>query len=103
MIWCILEEDCRKTGGILIEDYTPGKIQAILVCVIVGLYKETQTEVVWACFPFKTILQGTVKGGRRQGRQNKKDRKTTSGNRQAWSSPSPRGQWRTEKNGGNWL
>ena len=34
----------------------------------------------------KTILQGTVKGG-----------KTTSGNGQAWSSASPRGQWRTGK------
>ena len=26
-----------------------------------------------------------------------------SGNGQAWSSASPRGQWRTGKNGGNWL
>ena len=38
--------------------------------------KETQTEVVWSCLPFislpKTILQGTVKGGRRQGRQRKR-------------------------------
>ena len=50
----------------------------------------------------KTILQGTVKGG-----EGKADRgrggKTTSGNGQAWSSVSPRGQWRTETNGGNWL
>ena len=30
-------------------------------------------------------------------------RKTTSGNGQAWSSASPRGQWRTGKNGENWL
>ena len=29
--------------------------------------------------------------------------KTTSGNGQAWSSASPRGQWRTGKNGKNWL
>ena len=29
--------------------------------------------------------------------------KTTSGNGQAWSSPSPMGQWRTGKNGGNWF
>ena len=29
--------------------------------------------------------------------------KTTSGNGQAWSSASPRGQWRTGKNGENWL
>ena len=28
---------------------------------------------------------------------------TTSGNGRAWSSASPRGQWRTEKNGENWL
>ena len=53
----------------------------------------------------KAILQDTVKaklGGRRQGRQ-KRGEKTTSGNGQAWSSPSPRGQWKTEKNGENWL
>ena len=33
----------------------------------------------------------------------KRGRKTTSRNGRAWSSPSPRGQWRTEKNGENWL
>ena len=42
-----------------------------------------------------------------KGKEDKEDRgrggKTTSGNGQAWSSPSPRGQWRTGKNGGNWL
>ena len=63
--------------------------------------KETQTEVVWTFSRSsglaKTILQGTVKGGK-----NKSDRgrggNTTSGNGQAWSSPSHRGHWRTEKN-----
>ena len=45
----------------------------------------------------KTILQGTVKGGSRRGRYIKRGGKTTSGNGQAWSLPSPRGQWRTEK------
>ena len=29
--------------------------------------------------------------------------KTRSGNRQVWSSPSPKKQWGTGKNGGNWL
>ena len=29
--------------------------------------------------------------------------KSTSGNGQAWSSASPRGQWRTGENGGTWL
>ena len=42
------------------------------------------------------LVQGTVKGETR-GRGGK----TTSGNGQAWSSPSPRGQWKTEKRGGN--
>ena len=42
----------------------------------------------------KTILQGTVKGGRRQGGQ----RKRWEANGQAGSSASPRGQWRTGKN-----
>ena len=49
----------------------------------------------------KTTLQGTVKG-----EDDKADRgrggKTTLGNGQAWSSPNPRGQWSTGKNGGNW-
>ena len=68
--------------------------------------KETQTEwyghVSRTSGLAKTILQGTVKGGRRQGRE-RKSWKTTSGNGQAWSSPCPRGHWRTGKNGGNWL
>ena len=54
----------------------------------------------------KTILRGTVKEGGGGG-EDKADRgsggKTTSGNGKAWSSPSPRGQWKTRKNGGNWL
>ena len=49
----------------------------------------------------KTILQGTVK------EEDNADRgrggKTTSGNGQAWSSASPRGQWRAGENGKNWL
>ena len=52
----------------------------------------------------KTILHSTVKG---VGIKDKADRgrgeKTTSGNGEAWSSPSPRGQWRSGENGGNWL
>ena len=42
-----------------------------------------------------------------KGEEDKADRerggKITSGNGQALSLPSPRGQWRTGKNGGNWL
>ena len=46
----------------------------------------------------KAILQGTVKGGRRQGREKKRLE-----DGQARSSVSPRRQWRTEKDGRNWL
>ena len=42
-----------------------------------------------------------------KGKEDKADKerggKTASGNGQAWSSASPRGQWRTGKNGENWL
>ena len=42
-----------------------------------------------------------------KGEEDKADRgrggKTKSGNGQAWSSASPRGQWRTGRNGENWL
>ena len=50
----------------------------------------------------QTILQGGVKGGGRQGRQRKRweDNIRTG---QTWNSASSRGQWRAEKNGGNWL
>ena len=44
----------------------------------------------------KTILQGTVKGEESKADKGR-DGKTTSGNGQAWSSPSPSGQWRTGK------
>ena len=50
----------------------------------------------------KTILQSTVKGGRRQGRQ----RKRWEDNIREWTGlefAKYRGQWRTGKNGGNWL
>ena len=51
----------------------------------------------------KTILQDTVGGGGEDKADKGRGGKTTSGNGQAWSSASPRGQWRTGKNGENWL
>ena len=50
----------------------------------------------------KTILQGPVKGGRRQGRQRTR-LEWTSGNGQAWSWQVPEGSGEQEKNGENWL
>ena len=52
--------------------------------------KETQTAVVWSCLPF--IKSGQNHLTRHSERRKKKR-----------SSPSPRGVWRTGKNGGNWL
>ena len=69
--------------------------------------KQTQTAVVWTCLPFIRSGQNHLARHSETGKGDKADRerggKTTSGNGQAWSSPSPRGQWRTGKNGGNWL
>ena len=51
----------------------------------------------------KTILQGIVKGGKKTRQTEEEVGRQHQGNGQAWSSPSPRGQWRTAKNGENWL
>ena len=51
----------------------------------------------------KSISQGTDKRGGGRKKDRKKDEKTTSGNEKALSLTSPRKQWRTRKNGGNWL
>ena len=68
--------------------------------------KDTQTEVVWTCHPFiksgRNLLARHSERGKKIRQTEKRGGKTTSGNGQAWSSPSPRGQWRTEKNRRNW-
>ena len=51
----------------------------------------------------KTILQGTVKGEEDKVNRKRGGKTILSGNGQAWSSASPRGQLRTGKNGANWL
>ena len=67
--------------------------------------KETQTAVVWSCFPFIRSDKNDLARHSQRGEEDKTNRgrggKTTSGNGQAWSSPSPRAQWRTGKNGEN--
>ena len=69
--------------------------------------KETQTVVVWSCFPFIRSGQNHLAKHSERGEEDKADRgrggKTTSGNGQAWSSAGPRGRWRTGENGENWL
>ena len=78
-------------------------------------HKETQTAVAWSCLPSVRSGQNHLTRHSERGKkisklvgalspvgeEDKADRgrggKTTSGNGQAWSSPSPRGQWKTEK------
>ena len=63
--------------------------------------KETQTAVVWSCLPFIRSCKNHLARHSQRGKKTRQTRgrggKTTSGNGQAWSSPSPRGQWRTGK------
>ena len=66
---------------------------------------ETQTAVAWTCVPFIRSGQNHLARHNERGKKTPRERggKTTSGNGQAWSLPSPRGKWRTGENGGNWL
>ena len=62
--------------------------------------KETQTAVVWTCLSFIRSSQNHFARRSERGkktRQTERGGKTTLGNGQAWSSASPREQWRTEK------
>ena len=103
----------RKLLRISYKDHFTNKEVRAKIQQAIGLHENLLTivkrrKLQWYCHVSrssglaKTILQGTVKGGRRQGRQRKRW-EITSGNGQAWSSASPRGQWRRGKNGENWL
>ena len=92
----------RKIPNISYKDHATNEEVHAKIQQAIGSYKDLLTTVKTCKLQWygnvsrssglaKTILQGTVKGGRRQGRQ----RKTTSGNGQAWSSASPRGHWKT--------
>ena len=54
--------------------------------------------MVWSCFPFIRSGQNHLARHSERGEEDKADGgrsgKATLGNGQAWSSPSPRGQWR---------
>ena len=70
-------------------------------------HKEMQTAVAWTCLPLIRSDQNHLARHSERAKKTKADRgrggKITTGNGQAWSSPSPRAQWRTVKNGENWL
>ena len=66
-----------------------------------------ETAVVWSCFPIIRSGQNHLARHSERAKKTKADRgrggKITTGNGQAWSSPSPRGLWWTGENGRNWL
>ena len=66
--------------------------------------KETQTAVVGSCVPFIRSGQYHLARHSERGKKTRQTEKEVGKqhlgmNGQAWSSPSPRGQWRTGKNG----
>ena len=66
--------------------------------------KIQQAAVVWSCLLFIRSGQNHLARHCERGKKTRQTGgKTTSGNGQAWSSASPRGQWKTGKNGGKWL
>ena len=66
VLFCLTEHDAEEYG-----EHCWGQ-NASLLDAVGDHCKLTQTEVVRTCRLAKTILQGTVKGGRRQGRQEKR-------------------------------
>ena len=66
VLFCLTEHDAEEDG-----EHCWGQ-NASLLDAVGDHCKLTQTEVVRTCRLAKTILQGTVKGGRRQGRQEKR-------------------------------
>ena len=70
--------------------------------------KETQTAVVWSCLLFirsgqKHLTRHSERGKKTRQTEEEVGRQHKGINGQAWSSASPRGQWRAGKNGGNRL
>ena len=67
----------------------------------------TTVAVVWSCLLFIWSGQNYLARHSERGKKTKQTEeevgKTASENGQAWSWPSPRGQWRTGKIGGNRL
>ena len=68
--------------------------------------KETQTTVIWSCLPFVRSGQNHFARHSERGKKTRRTKEEVGRQHQgmdAWSSASPRGQWRTEENGENWL
>ena len=98
---------CRKILRISYKGHVTNEEVRAKIQQAIDRREEIQTAVVWTCLPFIRSGQNHLARRSERGEEGKADRrrggKTTSGNGQAWSSPSPREQCRTDKNGGYWL
>ena len=69
--------------------------------------KETQTAVVWSCLPFIRSGQNHLARHSERGKKTRQTEEEVRRQHQRMDRPgvrqSLRGQWRTGKNGGNWL
>ena len=66
--------------------------------------KEKQTAVVWSCLPFIRSGQTHLARHSERGKKTRQTEEEVGRQYQGMDcSPSSRGQWRTGKNGGNWL
>ena len=69
--------------------------------------KEMQTAVVWLCLPFIRSGQNHLPRHSERGKKTRQTEVEVGRQQQGMDTPGvcqvPRGQWRTWKNGGNWL
>ena len=69
-------------------------------------HEEMQTAVVWSCLLFIRSGQNHLARHSERGKKTRQTEEEVGRQHQGLdrpSSASPRGQWRTRKNGGNWL
>ena len=103
-MWCY-----RKILHISYKDHVTNQEVRAKIQQAIGPHKDLtivkRRKLQWYGHVFRSSGQAkTMKGGRRQDKADRgRGGKTTLGNGQAWSPPSPREQWRTGKNGENWL
>ena len=108
-----MEMECyRKILCISYKDHVTNEEVRVKIQQAVGPHEDLLTivkrrKLQWYGNVSRSTMAKTILQGRLKGYEDKADRriggKTASGNGQAWSSPSARGQWKTEKNVGKWL
>ena len=104
---------CCKILRISCKDHVTNKEVRVKIQQAIGPHEDLLSIVKrrrlqwYGHVPVPQVCQQPSCKAQWKGDEDKADRgrggKATSGNGQAWCSASPKGQWRTGKNGGNWL